>query len=64
MSECPVLSDCPVCGARLALHNPLVKGELLTCNACETELEVVGLTPIELEETPQAEEGAEEDWED
>ena len=52
------MSECPVCGASLSLSNDLVKGELLECDDCGTELEVVGLDPVTLEEAPQAE----EDW--
>jgi len=52
------MSECPVCGAELALANDLVKGELLECDDCGTELEVIGLAPVVLKEAPEAE----EDW--
>ncbi len=52
------MSECPVCGVRLALSDGLIKGELLECDDCGTELEVVGLGPVKLQEAPQAE----EDW--
>lgn len=59
-NEHPALGDCPVCGARLVLSCDLVRGELLECDDCKTELEVVGLGPVELKETPEAE----EEWEE
>jgi alpha-aminoadipate carrier protein LysW len=52
------MSECPVCGAKLALSDDLVKGELLECDDCGTELEVIGLAPVVLKEAPEAE----EDW--
>lgn len=60
MHEPPALGCCPVCGARLTLSCDLLMGELLECDDCETELEVVGLGPVELKETL----GAEEEWEE
>ncbi len=68
MHERPAWGDCPVCGARLVLACDLVKGELLECDDCGTELEVIDLGPVELKETPEAEEDwpeedrPEEDW--
>ncbi len=56
MNKRPALGDCPVCGVRLALSGELVRGELLECDDCGTELEVLGLGPVELKETLQAEE--------
>ena len=56
MNEHPALGDCPVCGVRLTLSCDLVKGELLECGDCGTELEVMGLGPVELKRTPEAEE--------
>jgi len=52
------MSECPVCGAELALSADLVKGELLECDDRGTELEVTGLDPVVLSEAPEAE----EDW--
>ena len=52
------MSECPVCGAEITLANDVVKGELLECDDCGSELEVVSLEPITLEEAPEAE----EDW--
>ncbi len=60
MSKSPALAGCPICNARLALSGEPVKGELLECDGCGIELEVVGLGPVELRETPKAE----AEWDD
>lgn len=52
------MSECPVCGAEISLADDTVKGELLECDDCGSELEVVSLDPAKLEEAPEAE----EDW--
>jgi len=52
------MSECPVCGAEITLADDVVKGELLECDDCGSELEVVSLEPVTLEEAPEAE----EDW--
>ncbi len=52
------MTECPVCGAQLTLSDDLVTSELLECDDCGTELEVVGLNPVKLKEAPEAE----EDW--
>ena len=52
------MGECPVCGAELSLSSDLVKGELMECDDCGTELEVVSVDPVKLEEAPEAE----EDW--
>ena len=51
------MSECPQCGAGIALENPEV-GEITECNECGTALEVRVLTPLTLEPAPQEE----EDW--
>ncbi len=56
MHERLMLGGCPVCSTRLTLSGDLVVGELLECDDCGTDLEVVGLGPVELKETPEAEE--------
>ena len=61
MNEPPALGHCPVCGTQLTLSCDLIMGELLECDDCETELEVVGLGPVELKETPAAEEPFDEE---
>ena len=52
------MSECPVCGADIVLEKGTVKGELIECNDCGTELEVVSVDPIIISEAPQEE----EDW--
>ena len=52
------MGECPICDARLVLTADTLKGELVDCNDCGSELEVVGVGPFALEEAPQEE----EDW--
>ena len=52
------MSNCPVCDAEVELPGDAVVGELITCDDCGTELEVLGLDPAEIGEAP----AAEEDW--
>ncbi|MFT5111069.1 MAG: alpha-aminoadipate carrier protein LysW [Parasphingorhabdus sp.] len=52
------MNECPVCGAEVAISADVVKGELLECSDCGTELEVIGVEPVKLQEAPEAE----EDW--
>jgi len=52
------MADCPVCGARVDVDSTVVKGELIECVDCGSELEVKGTDPVVLEEAPEAE----EDW--
>jgi alpha-aminoadipate carrier protein LysW len=52
------MTDCPVCGAAVALPENVESGEIVDCGACGAELEVLGTDPAELEEAPELE----EDW--
>ena len=52
------MSNCPVCDADVELPDDAVVGELITCDDCGTELEILGLDPVEIGEAP----AAEEDW--
>jgi alpha-aminoadipate carrier protein LysW len=52
------MTECPFCDAEVALAEDTVRDELLECMDCGTELLVVSLAPIMVEEAPQAE----EDW--
>ena len=52
------MAACPVCEADVSLEDDVVKGELLSCPECDSELEVVSLDPLELDEAPEEE----EDW--
>jgi alpha-aminoadipate carrier protein LysW len=49
---------CPVCEADVPLECDVVMGELIECPECGSELEVVSLDPLELDEAPEEE----EDW--
>jgi len=55
--ECPV-ATCPVCDAELTLADDAVEGELMECDDCGSELEIISLDPVEIAEAPEAE----EDW--
>jgi len=52
------MTECPLCSGELALGDDTVKGELIECNECGSELEVVAVDPFQLNEAPQEE----EDW--
>jgi alpha-aminoadipate/glutamate carrier protein LysW len=52
------MSECPVCAAEVVLAKDAIAGELLVCDDCGAELELVSLDPVELAEAPSAE----EDW--
>ena len=52
------MSECPVCGAAVALPPQPVLNELLDCGDCSSELELMSLAPIRLSEAPLAA----EDW--
>jgi alpha-aminoadipate carrier protein LysW len=51
-------AECPECAAEITLGPKTVKGEILTCDECGAELEVVSLDPPTLELAPDEE----EDW--
>lgn len=53
-----VMAECPVCGAEVELAADAVVGELMECEDCGTELEVLEIEPPELGEAPESE----EDW--
>ena len=52
------MAECPVCAAEIPFGSDTVIGELVQCPDCGSELEVTGLSPIELAEAPETE----EDW--
>jgi len=51
-------TQCPECGAELALNADLIEGEIIPCPDCGVELEVVAVEPLELAPAPTVE----EDW--
>lgn len=52
------MTTCPECGAPLTLPTDVVENEIIACEACSAELEIVGLEPLSLALAPQIE----EDW--
>ncbi len=52
------MAECPICAAEVHLSTGTIRGELLVCDDCGAELEVIGTDPAELAEAPSAE----EDW--
>jgi len=51
-------SECPVCGSSVDLGNEPFVNELVICQECGSELEIISLAPVVLAEAPQQE----EDW--
>ena len=51
------ISGCPTCAMEIT-GDAYMEGEVLTCEGCATELEVVGVKPLRLAEAPEVE----EDW--
>jgi alpha-aminoadipate carrier protein LysW len=52
---------CPACDAEVELDEfDVDKGEIVSCPECGADLEVVGLSPIELDVAPQGEQ--DDDW--
>lgn len=52
------MTQCPTCGADLEFPSGTEEGEILTCEECGTDMEVVSLDPPEVEPAPEEE----EDW--
>ena len=52
------MAECVICGAEVTLDDATIKGELVECEACGSELEVASIDPIELAEAPTEQ----EDW--
>lgn len=42
-------ASCPVCESRVFVEASTDMGETLVCDECESELELVGLDPFELD---------------
>ena len=51
-------SACPECGGVVNLNDDTMEGEILVCEECGVELEVLSLKPVKLEMAPEEE----EDW--
>jgi alpha-aminoadipate carrier protein LysW len=54
---------CPACDAEIELDEfDIDKGDIISCPDCGVDLEVVGLSPIELDVAPP--DADEDDWDD
>lgn len=51
-------ANCPSCNADVDVQDIKYPGEIIICGACQEELEVESLTPVNLTLAPEAE----EDW--
>lgn len=51
-------TTCIICEASVNLPEDCREGELLICGDCGTELEVISMDPLTVEEAPQVQ----EDW--
>ncbi len=52
------MPECPICAAEVAVGHDVIPGEILVCDDCGSELEILETDPLELAEAPTAE----EDW--
>lgn len=43
------LATCPECEAEVHVDTDADKGDVVTCEECSTDLEIVGLDPVELD---------------
>ena len=50
--------NCVICDGAISIPDNAMVGELLICGDCVTELELVSLDPMTLEEAPEIQ----EDW--
>lgn len=55
------VGTCPDCEAEVHVDLDADKGDTVTCDECSTELEIVGLDPVELD---IAEEDVDDDYKD
>ncbi len=51
-------APCTICEAPVSLPNDVMEGEVLACDDCGAELELVTLDPLTLAEAPEVA----EDW--
>lgn len=52
------MGECPICAAEVHVAADAIAGEILVCDDCGAELEILETDPVELAEAPSAE----EDW--
>jgi alpha-aminoadipate carrier protein LysW len=55
---------CPECDADVHVDTDADKGDIMSCEECGTELEVVGLDPVELDIVEEDDFGDDEEEED
>ncbi len=53
-----IFATCTICECNIQIPEGTMEGEILLCPDCGTELEVLSLEPLRLEEAPEVE----EDW--
>lgn len=59
------MATCPECDAEIEIDEYDVdKGDLLSCPDCGSNLEVTGVTPLELDLAPDEDDDADEEEED
>jgi len=51
-------TSCPVCEASVSIPADAMQNELIACADCGSELEIISLSPIQLDLAPDVE----EDW--
>ena len=54
---------CPNCDAAITVSQPRV-GAMVTCRECETELEVISVSPFELDFPLEYDQDWDDDWDD
>lgn len=52
------MAECPECGAEVIEEIELEEGEIVNCEDCGVELEVIAVAPLEFALAPEEE----EDW--
>jgi alpha-aminoadipate carrier protein LysW len=52
------MAECPECGAEISVEGAYEEGEIIDCEDCGVELEVISEDPLELALAPEEE----EDW--
>ncbi|MEE2876496.1 MAG: lysine biosynthesis protein LysW [Candidatus Neomarinimicrobiota bacterium] len=52
------MTTCKECGSEITLPDDVVENEIIDCEACGVELEVVKLDPLEIDLAPEEQ----EDW--
>ena len=52
------MAECPVCACQIEFEGDTIKGELIECPECGSELEVISIDPDTLDLAPDLD----EDW--